>query len=121
MDLEDRNIVVTGSGRGIGKAIAVALAREGANIVSASLHKENADEVTDEVRAQGRKALSLQIDVTSRSSVKEMMRRALRDFPTIHVFCNNAGVSSMNRVVDLGEEEWDFNMNVNAKGVFFCC
>lgn len=121
MLLEDKNILVAGSGRGIGKAIALALAKEGANIISASLHKKLADEVAGEVMNLGRKALSIQVDVTKRESVKDMVAKAVHEFETIHVFCNNAGVSTMNWVVDLTEEEWDFNMDVNAKGVFLCC
>ena len=59
--------------------------------------------------------------MTRRDSVRRMLEEAAREFERINVFCNNAGVSSMKKVVDLSEEEWDFNMDVNAKGVFFCC
>jgi len=121
VELSGKNIVVIGGGRGIGRAVALAMAREGANVAVGSLHRQKADEVAEEVRALGRRAVSRQVDVSSRDSVKSMIAEALREFQTLHVFCNNAGVSTMNRVVDLSEQEWDFNMAVNAKGVFFCC
>ncbi len=121
MELADKNVLVTGGGRGIGKAIALAMAREGANVAVASLHQDLADRVAEEVRRLGRRALSVQVDVTQKESVRRMVEQAARELGSIHICCNNAGVSTMNRVVDLSEEEWDFNMDVNAKGVFFCC
>jgi len=121
MELKGNNILVVGAGRGIGKATALALAREGANVAAASLHGELAEKTAEEVRKLGRKSIAMQVDVAKRDSVRRMIEEAAREFATIHIFCNNAGVSTMNRVVDLSEEEWDFNMDVNAKGMFFCC
>jgi meso-butanediol dehydrogenase/(S,S)-butanediol dehydrogenase/diacetyl reductase len=121
MELVGKNILVVGAGRGIGKATALALAREGANVAAASLHRELADQTAEEVRKLGRKSISIQVDVAKKDSVRRMIEEAAQEFATIHIFCNNAGVSTMNKVVDLSEEEWDFNMDVNAKGMFFCC
>ncbi len=121
MILANYHVLVTGGAAGIGRAIVLALAREGADVVIADLNKEQADRTAEEVRALGRAALSVRVDVTKKDSVRQMVEAAVRQFGTIDVFCNNAGVSSMNWAIDLREEDWDFNMDVNAKGVFFCC
>ncbi len=121
MILKDKHILVTGGAAGIGRAIVLAVAREGADVVVADLNKEQADRTAAEVRSLGRRALAVHVDVTRKESVKAMVESAVSEFKTMHVFCNNAGVSSMNWAVDLTEGDWDFNMNVNAKGVFFSC
>jgi NAD(P)-dependent dehydrogenase (short-subunit alcohol dehydrogenase family) len=121
MILQGKHVLVTGGAAGIGRAIVLAMAREGADVVVADLNAAQADRTAEEARALGRTALAVHVDVTKKDSVVEMVSTALREFTTIDVFCNNAGVSSMKWAVDLTEADWDFNMNVNAKGVFLCC
>ncbi len=121
MELRGKNVLVVGGGAGIGRAVALAMAREGADLVVADLNPEWARETAEQARRLGVKALALQVDVTRKESVKAMVAAAANELHTLHVCCNNAGVSTMNRVVDLSEEEWDFNLDVNAKGVFLCC
>lgn len=120
MRLESRVAIVTGAGKGIGKAIAIALSKEGAAVAIADINKETAKETASEVEALGRKALALKVDVTNRTDVEAMVKRTVAEFGKIDILVNNAGVSSMARVVDLSEKDWDFNMDVNSKGQFLC-
>ena len=113
--LAGRKALVTGAGAGIGRAIALALAREGARVVVTDLDGEAADQVAAEI---GPETLSFALDVTRAAEVEEVMNRARSRMRGLDILCANAGVSTMNPVRDLSEEEWDYNMAVNAKGVF---
>jgi meso-butanediol dehydrogenase / (S,S)-butanediol dehydrogenase / diacetyl reductase len=113
--LAGRKALVTGAGAGIGRAIALALAREGARVVVTDLDGEAADQVAGEI---GPETLSFALDVTRATEVEEVMNRARSRMRGLDILCANAGVSTMNPVRDLSEEEWDYNMAVNAKGVF---
>ncbi len=119
--LKDKVAIVTGGGSGIGKAICKALAVEGAHVVVADINENAAQESCNELSALGGQYLALKVDVRSESEVQQMVEKTVRKFNRIDILCANAGVSTMNWAVDLTEEEWDFNMDVNAKGVFFCC
>jgi NAD(P)-dependent dehydrogenase (short-subunit alcohol dehydrogenase family) len=121
MGFEGKTVLVTGAGGGIGRAIALAFAAEGADVAIGDLNLQSADAVAKEVQARGRKSLAKAVDVTKKAEVEALVKAAEDAFGRLDVACNNAGVSTMNPVVDLTEEEWDFNMDVNAKGVFFCC
>lgn len=120
MLLENTYIGITGAGTGIGKATALALAKEGAFVAVTDLNSEWAKDVADEIRRFGGRAVHWQLDVTNRHQIKEVIGQIVERFGRIDVWVNNAGVSTMNRFVDLTEEDWDFNMNVNAKGTFLC-
>jgi NAD(P)-dependent dehydrogenase (short-subunit alcohol dehydrogenase family) len=113
--LAGRKALVTGAGTGIGRAIALALAREGARVVVTDLDGEAADQVAAEI---GPETLSFALDVTRAAEVEEVMNRTRSRMRGLDILCANAGVSTMNPVRDLSEEEWDHNMAVNAKGVF---
>lgn len=119
--LDGKVAVVTGAATGIGRGIAIRLAKEGADVVVADLNEDGAREVSDEISSMGRRALAVKVDVTSKRDVEAMIARGANEFGRIDIACNNAGVSTMNRVVDLTESEWDHNMNINAKGVFLSC
>jgi len=118
--LEGKVAIVTGAGAGIGRAIALALAEEGADIVVAELNKETGKKTASEVESLGRRALAVRTDVTSSRDVEAMVKGALEEFGKIDILVNNAGVSSMALAVNLTEKDWDFNMKVNAKGQFLC-
>jgi len=113
--LEGRNALVTGAGTGIGAAIARALARDGARLAVTDLDGEAAAWVADEIGAD---AISMTLDVTDEAQTAEVFAAAIEAFGQLDIVCANAGVSTMQRVVDLTERDWDFNMDVNAKGVF---
>ena len=119
MELEGQVAIVTGAGRGIGRATALELARMGANIVVAELDKDNAERTAGEVRATGRSALVLSTDVTSRTSLAAMAERALAEFGRIDVLVNNAGIYRAAATLDVTEDHWDAVMNINARAVFF--
>ncbi|MFQ5855989.1 MAG: SDR family NAD(P)-dependent oxidoreductase [Anaerolineae bacterium] len=120
MRLQDRTAAVTGAGTGIGRAIAHALAAEGARVAVTDLDVDSAKQVAEEIETSGGEALALKLDVTRRQEIGAALESILDRWERIDIWCNNAGVSTMDRFVDLTEEDWDFNMNVNAKGVFLC-
>lgn len=113
--LTDRRALVTGAGSGIGRAIAVALAREGARVAVSDRDVERAQAVARDI---GRGDPAFALDVTSASQTESVFAKAEEALGPLDLVVANAGVSTMRRVVDLTEEDWDFNMDVNAKGVF---
>ncbi|MFI5449954.1 MAG: SDR family NAD(P)-dependent oxidoreductase [Candidatus Bathyarchaeia archaeon] len=137
MKLLDKTAIVTGAGRGIGRAIAVTLAREGANIVAvdvervqsaSSQYQDNmlkgyqaALKLAGEIRSMGYRATAVNADITKSAEVEHMVEATLKEFGSVDILVNNAGVITYANVVDLSETEWDSVMNVNAKGVFLCC
>ena len=119
MELEGQAAIVTGAGRGIGRAIALELATLGADVVVAEVLEQNAASVVEEVRALGRRAIAVQVDVTSREDLDTMAVKTMAEFGRIDILVNNAGVNWFGSVLDVTEENWDFVMDVNAKAVFF--
>ena len=119
MRLLDKVAIVTGGSKGMGRAVALAFAEEGADIVIADII--SAREVVNEIEKKGRRALAVKTDVSKAEDVKNMMLRCLEEFGKIDILVNNAGILSVAPIVDLAETEWDRNMDVNAKGVFLCC
>lgn len=113
--LAGRKALVTGAGGGIGRAIALALAREGAGVAVTDLDAQAAQRVAAEI---GRDAVARGLDVTSATEVERVLTEVREELGGLDTVCANAGVSTMAAVVDLTEEEWDHNMAVNAKGVF---
>ena len=122
MRFKDKTVVITGGGKGIGRAISLAFASEGARIlVGFSSDEAAAVETVGQIHKNGAEAEACRVDVTVKRECEAFVDRAVELFGRIDICVNNAGVSTMNWVVDLTEEEWDFNMDVNAKGLFLCC
>ena len=119
MELQGQVAIVTGAGRGIGRATALELARMGADIVVAELDRVGADGTAAEVKGLGRRALVVPTDVTSRAALATMVERAKAELGRIDVLVNNAGIYRAAASLDVTEEHWDAIMNVNAKAVFF--
>ncbi len=113
--LDGRRAFVTGAGTGIGRAIANALAGAGARVAVTDMDGAAAEQAAAEIGAD---ALGLAVDVTDRASLAAGMDATLEAFGGLDIVCANAGVSNMKWFVDLSEDDWDFNMDVNAKGVF---
>jgi NAD(P)-dependent dehydrogenase (short-subunit alcohol dehydrogenase family) len=113
--------IVTGGGQGIGRAIALRLARDGLDIVIADRQAERAEAVADEVRAAGRRALALDTDVASAEGRRHMLDSTLATLGRLDVLVNNAALQRAALPRDVTEEHWDTLMSVNAKAVYFCC
>ena len=114
-DLKGKTAIVTGGAAGIGRAIAVALAQHGVRIAIADLN-EKAAQAAAAALGQGHAAFG--IDVSQRASVEKTFAQIERELQSYDILIANAGVSTMNRAVDLTDEEWDFNFAVNIKGIF---
>ena len=119
MELAGQVAIVTGAGRGIGRATALELARMGADIVVAELDRTGADKTAAEVQGLGRKALVIPTDVTRRTDLLAMAEQTTRQLGRIDVLINNAGIYRAAASLDVTEEHWDAIMDINAKGVFF--
>src|SRR5213083_1808417 len=119
MDLDGQIAIVTGAGRGIGRATALELAKMGADIVVAELDRAGADRTASEVKGLGRRVLIVPTDVTSRADLQAMADRARGEFGRIDVLVNNAGIYRAALPLDVTEEHWDAVLDINAKAVFF--
>ena len=119
-DLDDQVAIVTGAGRGIGRAIALRLAREGCLVTVADLDGGTAAQVAAEIRALGGQALAYQVDVTRKEEVEGMVRQTCDQLGSLRILVNNAGIGAIAPLLETDEETWDALMNVNAKSVLFC-
>jgi 3-oxoacyl-[acyl-carrier protein] reductase len=125
MDMPDRGFggavaIVTGSGQGIGRAIALALAREGASIVIADCNGETAREVAAEINTAGGKSIPLKVDISDSRQVDAMVQQALNAFGHIDVLVNNAGIGHVKPFLSITLEEWNRVLAINLTGQFLC-
>lgn len=120
MRFEDKTAVISGGNKGIGLAIAERFAREGANVVIASIEEQVMD-AAKLLSGAGANALGVTCDVTDVASVRSLYDEAESKFGQIDISVQNAGIITIARVENLTESEWDATMAVNTKGVFLCC
>ena len=120
MLLEGKNAVVTGSGQGIGRAIALKLAEQGANVVTSDVVEATATQVAAEVQALGRKSLAVVCDVRQADQCEALIAKTIEALGSIDILVNNAGVTRDNLIMRMKEEDWDFVIAINLKGVFNC-
>ncbi|MGB8593199.1 MAG: SDR family NAD(P)-dependent oxidoreductase, partial [Candidatus Acidiferrales bacterium] len=122
--LHDRVALITGAGTGIGRAIALLFAREGARVaVNYNQSRDAAEEVVSQIRAAGGKAISVAADVTKDAGVRAMIDRVAREFDRLDILINNAGWSTRvlhRKLDDLTDEIWNKTLDINLKGVFYC-
>lgn len=120
MDLKDRVVLVTGASRGIGRAIAVALAQKGARVAINYAHDEEGARKTEELcRKHGAETIMVRADVSRRDEVRAMVSRIIEKFGRIDALVNNAGIlGKAIKPADITDEDWDAVMNVNLKGAF---
>ena len=111
--------IVTGAGQGIGKAIALALVKEGADVVIADINLKAAEICAEEATAFG-KAIAMKVDVSSKVDVDRMMKEALKQFRRIDILVNNAGIAIMAGADEITVEQWDQVVDINLKGTFLC-
>jgi 3-oxoacyl-[acyl-carrier protein] reductase len=112
--------IVTGGSRGIGRAIAEGYAAEGAKVVVASRQREHAEAAVEAIRAAGGEALAHQIDVADAAQAPGLVQAALDRFGGLDVMVCNAGVNRAKPVLELTEDDWDWVLNINLRGAFFC-
>ncbi|QQZ07979.1 3-oxoacyl-[acyl-carrier-protein] reductase [Heyndrickxia vini] len=121
MLLEGKVALVTGASRGIGREIALELAREGANvIVNYAGSEARANEVVEEIKGLGREAKAIQCNVGNNDEVQGMIKETIDLFGKIDILVNNAGITRDNLLMRMKEDEWDDVINTNLKGVFLC-
>jgi NAD(P)-dependent dehydrogenase (short-subunit alcohol dehydrogenase family) len=120
MRLKDKVAIITGGGSGIGQGIALAYAREGANIIVADVNLQGAQETISSVKHIGRQGLAILTDVAELTQVQEMVNSSLSAFGKIDVLVNVAGIMNAYSVLDTTVEQWDRTLNVNLRGTFLC-
>jgi NAD(P)-dependent dehydrogenase (short-subunit alcohol dehydrogenase family) len=120
IDLGGRVAVVTGAGRGIGRAISVALAEAGADLVLAARTASQLEGTAEEVRSKGRRAMVVPTDVSDKGAVERLMTAAIETLGGLHILVNNAATMSPGPTLELSEEQWDRVIDVNLKSVFLC-
>ena len=120
MKLAGKVALVTGAAQGIGKAVALLLARNGADIVVSDINLEKAEETAKEVQALGRKALATKVDVATLGDVEKMVEAILVQFGKVDILVNNAGIARDKLILRMTEEDWDAVLNINLKGTFNC-
>ncbi|MBI1886447.1 MAG: glucose 1-dehydrogenase [Chloroflexi bacterium] len=120
MRLRGKVAIVTGAGSGIGRAIALRLAEEGAKVVAADIDPSRAEETAALVRKRGGEALAMTADVARRPDAEEMVRQAVDTFGGLDVLVANAGILIQQPFLETTDEAWERTMNVDLKGVFLC-
>jgi len=116
--LNNQVAVVTGAGRGIGRAIALKFAAEGADVAVISRTVENSEKVAEEVRALGRKAWSLAVDVANAAAVNAAIEKILAEAGKVDILVNNAGITRDGLLMRMSDADWDIVLNTNLKGAF---
>ncbi len=120
--LDGKTALVTGAGRGLGRAFTLGLAEAGADVAAIDIDPATAARTAEEVRARGRKALAIRADAASPADAKAMVGEVLDAWGRLDIAVNNAGTSlPIRAAIDITEEEWDRQMGVNLRGTFFCC
>lgn len=118
-DLKNKNALITGAGKGIGKAIALALAKEGVNIILVARTQEEIDSVAAKVRSLRVKALAITADVADINSVNAAVTKALAKFGTIDILINNAGIAAFGKFLELEPTDWERIIQVNLMGTYY--
>ena len=118
MSLENLTAIVTGAGRGIGRAIALKLAEAGANVVCLSRTEANSQKVADEITALGRQSWAVAVDVGDTAAVEAAVAKILQDTGGINILVNNAGVTRDGLLMRMSEADWDAVLDTNLKSVF---
>lgn len=120
MIFKDKTALVTGGAQGIGKAICLRLAKEGANIAVVDINLESAQATAKEIESLGRKSVALKVNVSNFAETEKMVEDAVASLGGLHILVNNAGITRDRLLLRMTEEEWDAVINVNLKSAFNC-
>lgn len=118
--LDGNTALITGGSRGIGRAIALALAEEGCDIAIASRTKEEIRQATDEIKEFGVRTLGIIADISKPDDVNQMVDKTVKAFENLDIFISNAGVAIFKPFLELTLEDWDKTMDINLRGAFLC-
>jgi 3-oxoacyl-[acyl-carrier protein] reductase len=118
-DLKNKNALITGAGKGIGKAIAIALAKEGVNVILVSRTQADVDQLAIETNKLGVKSLALSADVSDINSINSAVEKAFAEFKTIDILINNAGIAAFGNFLTLEPTEWEKIIQVNLMGTYY--
>ena len=121
MRLEDRIALVTGSSRGVGRAVALAYGKEGANVVvNYTSNEKAANEVVEAIQSAGRKAIAVKADVAQKSEAEHLVVTAIETFGRLDILVNNAGFTRPAMMIKMEENQWDQVVDIHLKGAFLC-
>ncbi|MEN2413884.1 3-ketoacyl-ACP reductase [Flavobacterium mesophilum] len=118
-DLKNKTAFITGAGKGIGKAVAIALAKEGVNLILVSRTQKDVEQLADEASNLGVKALALTADVSDMNSINAAAEKALAEFKHIDILINSAGIASFGKFLELEPEAWERIIQVNLMGTYY--
>jgi NAD(P)-dependent dehydrogenase (short-subunit alcohol dehydrogenase family) len=118
---EGKAIIVTGGAKGIGKTCALAFAQEGGKVAIADIGEEAGQEVVNQIKEAGGEAIFVKCDVSKAADVQRLVKETVAAFSGVDVLHNNAGVVRYGTVVELSEEDWDYQLNINLKAAFLTC
>ncbi|WP_119792636.1 3-ketoacyl-ACP reductase [Flavobacterium anhuiense] len=118
-DLKNRNAFITGAGKGIGKAVAIALAKEGVNLILVSRTQNDIDQLAAETAKLGVKTLALSADVSDINSINSAVEKAIDEFKHIDILINSAGIASFGKFLELEPEAWERIIQVNLMGTYY--
>lgn len=119
--MADKIALVTGAGRGIGRAIATTMAKAGADVLVNDLKAENCKQTVVSIQEFGRKAVIAEGDISNETNVRDIVEKGITNFGRIDILVNNAGVVGRKSIFDTDEKDWDQLIDVNLKGTFLCC
>lgn len=120
MKLENKTAIVTGAGRGIGRAIATRLANDGATVIVSDVNMDNVNAVVADILASGGKATGLRTDVTKTDDVQKLVDTTVSQYGRLDIMVANAGIANIKMSIEMTADEWDAIMAVNTRGVFLC-
>ncbi|MER3487193.1 MAG: hypothetical protein C4345_15650, partial [Chloroflexota bacterium] len=123
MRLKEKVAIITGGGTGIGKGIAERFAAEGARVVIAQRRLDKAEEVADNLRSRGAEAIAVEVDISHRKLVRDLVRRTIAQFQRIDILINNAGITGLPAIspfLDCSDEDLNSIIDVNLKGTIIC-
>ncbi len=120
IDLKGKAAVVTGSGRGIGKAIAIKLALLGASVVISDVNEDDAKEAAKEIRSFGDKAIAVTANVSEEADAQRLIQSCVDEYGSMDILVNNAGITRDTLLIRMKKEQWDAVLNVNLTGTFLC-